>query len=116
MPTFYERALDASDRDLFTDSRQVEGMDEEVALLRMQIRRLLEEQSDDPGAFHAGIRLMVQALSARYRLSGHEAETLTDRADSFIAQFAANLAPVAGPSLSEDIEIDTATDTDRGAR
>jgi len=116
MPTFYERALDASDRDLFTEASQVEGMDEEVALLRMQIRRLLEEQSDDPGAFHAGIRLLVQALSARHRLSGREAETLTDRADSFLAQFAANLAPVAGPSLAEDIGIDIATDTDRGAR
>jgi len=43
VPTFYERALSASDQALFDDALEVEGMDAEVVLLRMHILRLLDE-------------------------------------------------------------------------
>jgi len=79
-PTFYERALSASDRELFADALDVDGLDHEVALLRVQILRLMEEQElgstpEGDAAVRAGIRLLVTALSARHRLTGREAET-----------------------------------------
>jgi hypothetical protein len=91
-PSFYERALVASDRDLVDEARDLEGIDEEVALLRLQIRRLLEEQPEEPAALQSGIRLLVQALSARHRLSGREAANVTDAIASVLEQFAAMLA------------------------
>jgi hypothetical protein len=91
-PSFYERALIASDRDLVDEARDLEGIDEEVALLRLQIRRLLEEQPEEPAALQSGIRLLVQALSARHRLSGREAANVTDAIASVLEQFAAMLA------------------------
>ena len=87
-PSFYERALEAGDRPLFAEALEVEGVDEEIALLRLQIRRLLEEQPEDPRVLQAGIRLLVQALVARHRLTGAEAETLTDTAASLLEHFA----------------------------
>lgn len=98
-PSFYERALSASDRDLYEDALQVDGMDAEVALLRLQIRRLLEEQGAEAlaageagEALRSGIRLLVTALSTRHRLTGREAETLTETATSLFEQFVAAFA------------------------
>lgn len=92
VPTFYERALSASDQTLFHDALEVEGMDAEVALLRMHILRLLDEQPQDSEALRAGIRLLVTALSARHRLTGREAETLTETATELFEQFVAAFA------------------------
>ena len=108
-PSFYERALVASDRDLVDEARKVEGIDDEVALLRLQILRLLEEQSDDPAALQSGIRLLVQALSARHRLSGREAANMTEATANVLEQFAAMLAAPTG------FEGDTGLSVTRGA-
>lgn len=88
-PSFYERALDASDRELLDEARDVEGLDDEVAVLRVHIHRLLEEQPADPKQVQAGIRLLVQALTARHRLTGREAQTLTETASDLFEQFIA---------------------------
>lgn len=99
-PSFYERALEAGDRDLFAAALAADGVDEEIALLRLQIHRLLEAQVADPSAdprtLQAGIRLLVHALVARHRLTGAEAETLTETASSLLEQFGALFAPVGG--------------------
>ena len=91
-PSFYERALSASDRELFEDALEVEGVDGEVALLRVHIHRLMEEHPEDTEALRAGIRLLVTALSARHRLTGREAQTLTETATGVLEQFIAAFA------------------------
>ena len=91
-PSFYERALSASDRELFEDALEVEGVDGEVALLRVHIHRLMEEHPEDTDALRAGIRLLVTALSARHRLTGREAQTLTETATDVLEQFIAAFA------------------------
>lgn len=95
-PTFYERALSASDRELFEDALGVEGVDAEVALLRVHIYQLMEEEPQDADAIRAGIRLLVTALSARHRLTGREAETLTETATGLFEQFVAAFATGGG--------------------
>lgn len=90
--SFYERALDASDRELLDEARDVEGLDDEVAVLRVLIHRLLEDQPADAQQVQAGIRLLVQALTARHRLTGREAQTLTETATDLFEQFIAAFA------------------------
>lgn len=75
--TFYERALEAADRDAFEAAHHVEGIDDEVALLRLQVRRLVEEGNPDPKVLQSGIRLLIQALAAQQRISGAQAEGLS---------------------------------------
>src|SRR5690606_7233925 len=83
--------------ELFQDALDVDGVDGEIALLRLHIHRLIEEQAEggnegDPKhgeALRAGIRLLVQALSARHRLTGREAQTLTETATELFEQFIA---------------------------
>ena len=95
-PSFYERALDAGDRDLLDAALGVEGLDDEVAVLRVHIHRLLESQSADPQQLQAGIRLLVQALTARHRLTGREAQTLTETATDLFEQFIGAFASTGG--------------------
>lgn len=91
---FYEHALDAADRADFEDAHHVGGLDDEVALLRLQVRRLIEEGNPDPRVLQSGIRLLIQALAAQHRLSGAQAQGLGDAAANLLEQFAALTAPL----------------------
>ncbi len=91
-PSFYERALDAGDRRDFDAARRLDGLDDEVALLRLQVRRLLEDESHDPRVVQAGLRLLIQALVARHRLSGRQAESLSEAAAGLLEEFGALFA------------------------
>lgn len=90
--SFYERALSASDRDLLLDAGEVEGLDDEVALLRFLVHRMLEEQPEDSKTLESGLRLLIQALTARHRLSGGEAANLTDSVADVLRHFGDQLA------------------------
>lgn len=90
--SFYERALTAGEQELLEEAREIEGLDDEVALLRMEILRLVEEQDADPRAFQAGLRLLIQALIARHRLTNRQAEHLGDAAAQLLEQFGAIFA------------------------
>ncbi len=91
---FYEHALDAADREAFEDAHQVGGLDDEVALLRLQVRRLIEDGDPDPKVLQSGIRLLIQALTAQHRLSGAQAEGLGNAAANLLEQFAALTTPL----------------------
>ena len=56
------------------------------------VHRLMEEHPEDTEALRAGIRLLVTALSARHRLTGREAQTLTETATDVLEQFIAAFA------------------------
>ncbi|PKN81583.1 MAG: hypothetical protein CVU47_06320 [Chloroflexi bacterium HGW-Chloroflexi-9] len=90
--SFYERALEAGDRATFEEARDLDGLDDEVALLRLQVRRLLEDDAHDPRVLQAGLRLLIQALVARHRLSGHQVDSLGEAAANLLEEFGALFA------------------------
>lgn len=57
-------------------ARSVEGLDEEVALLRTKLATALREHPDDLDLFLKGIGLLVRAVAIRYRLSGKSEDDL----------------------------------------
>ena len=66
---FYDLALDAAERVKLPRARQVEGLDEEIALLRVRLSRLVEEHPENMDLLLKGIGMLVRAVGARYRLS-----------------------------------------------
>ena len=90
--SFYARALSAADRAALDDARDVEGLDDEVALLRVQIRRLLADEEPDARVVQGAMRLLLQTLIAQQRLSGRQAEGLGDAAARLLEEFGAALA------------------------
>lgn len=76
---FYLSALDAAEQERLDLAASVEGLDDEVALLRVLVRRELEANPDDVALVLRGITLLVRAVAARYRLSPADQQALEGR-------------------------------------
>lgn len=90
--SFYVQALDAADHAEeraaeLAAARKVEGLDEEVALLRVLIRDALEQHPDDVKLLHSGLRLLVQSLLAQHRLSPKQADNLGEAVANVLEEF-----------------------------
>ena len=70
---FYEEALSKAERVRLSRAKQIQGLDEEIALLRLRLSRLTEEQPENLELLIKGIGMLVRAVSAKYKLS-HKAE------------------------------------------
>lgn len=90
--TFYERAMTAAERTAFDDAQGVAGLGDEIALLRLEVRRLLTEEQPDGRLLQGAMRLLVQAVVAQRRLSGEEAEGLGEAAARLLEEFGAAIA------------------------
>ena len=75
---FYGSALDAAERIELEAAEEVEGLDEEIALLRLKLREVLAEHPQNLQLMLRGIELLVKAVSARYRLSKQAEEDLAE--------------------------------------
>jgi hypothetical protein len=66
---FYARALSRAERVRLARARKVEGIDEEIALLRVKLRDLVEKHPDKLDLLFKGVNLLLRAVTTRYRLS-----------------------------------------------
>ena len=67
--SFYAKALTEAERADLPLALEVEGVDEEIALLRLRLRTALTESPDDLTLMLKGIDLLAKAVATRYRLS-----------------------------------------------
>ena len=89
--SFYEAALSEADRADLPAARGIEGLEDEIAILRLRLRDAVAAHPDDLEVIERGVRLLVQSLLAEHRLSSREAKGVTDSATVFIEQFARTL-------------------------
>ncbi|MBI4300979.1 MAG: hypothetical protein HY664_00040 [Chloroflexi bacterium] len=68
-PSFYEVALTEAERIRLPQAREIEGLDEEIALLRLSLRRLVVEHPEDMELLLKGVGMLVRAVATKYRLS-----------------------------------------------
>jgi hypothetical protein len=66
---FYEQALDEAERTELAKAGEVEGVDGEMALLRLLLRTALAERPADFALMFRGIDLITRVAAARYRIS-----------------------------------------------
>ena len=85
--SFYASALGEAERADFDEARRVDGLDEEVALLLLRLREALASQPEDLKLLQNGVRLLVQALLARHRLSPKQADNLGEAATNLLEEF-----------------------------
>ena len=84
--SFYDSALGEAEREL-AEARAVSGLDEEVALLRVLLRRALVDHADDVKLLQGGVRLLIQSLIAQHRLSEKQAENLSEAIVNVLDEF-----------------------------
>src|SRR5687768_14540319 len=90
---FYEDALSEAERLRLQDALDIEGLDEEVALLRLWLRKAIEEHPEDIQLMTKGAELLVKAVAARYRLSPKSKRDLAENLGRVIDEVGGLLLP-----------------------
>jgi hypothetical protein len=90
---FYDRAASAAELEA---ARAIDGLDDEIALLRLEIRRLIADDAPDPRLVQGAMRLLVQGVMAQHRLNGRQAEGLTAAVANMFEEFLAAMSPDGG--------------------
>jgi hypothetical protein len=75
---FYERALSEAERADYPVALEVEGIDQEIAVLRLRLRAALAEHPEDLPLMLRGVTLLVRALAAKYRLPRADQDALAE--------------------------------------
>lgn len=88
---FYAAALGAGERSDLEAAAEVRGLEQEIALLRAWLRRLLAEQPDEFDLAVKAITLLVRAVSAAGRLPQRD-DGLLDRVTAELNDVLAALA------------------------
>jgi hypothetical protein len=94
---FYRSALDTALQTDLDAAAAAEGLDDEVALLRLLVRRELAERPENLRLVLQGMTLLVRAVAARYRLSPSDQDALEQR-------LAAAVRGVIGATATEVID------------
>jgi hypothetical protein len=88
VPQFYSSVIDPAE---LTRALEIEGIDEELAVLRIQLTKLIKERPQDLPLLLKGAELIVRTASARYRMSPKSkedfAQTLGDTLMHFTGEF-----------------------------
>ncbi len=93
--SFYEPAVDAADRDDLEEAHAVEGLDDEIALLRLRLRQAIEDNPDDFQLMTKGVDMLVKAVNARYRLSKQATSNLSEHLAATLRSIGSQLYPEA---------------------
>src|SRR3990172_2466671 len=88
--------LDAGPERRTGEAQQVEGLDDEIALLRVRLKRAVEERPEDMQLLVRGVDLLVKAVAARYRLSPKARRDLADNLAATLNSLGDQLLPAAG--------------------
>jgi hypothetical protein len=70
------RALAESERAAFDAALEADGLEDEIALLRVWVRRFLEDAETNPKLISAGVNALVRAVAAQYRMSPKASKAL----------------------------------------
>jgi len=90
---FYEEVLSEAERLDLPEARQMEGLDEEIAVMRVRLKRALEERPEDVQLIAKGLDLLVKAVAAKYRLSPKARKDLSDSIAGVVEGIGAVLYP-----------------------
>lgn len=73
---FYAEALSRAQRVRLPRARKLQGLEEEVALLRVKLQEALEQSPQDSKLLLRHMEVLVKVLGAHYRLSKRSEEDL----------------------------------------
>ncbi len=90
---FYTEALSEAEQLLLEKAREVEGLDEEIAVLRVRLRKALDEAPEDLRLLTQGVGMLVRAVAVQYRLSPKARRDLTDHLANLLNSLGDQLLP-----------------------
>jgi hypothetical protein len=84
LSNFYADALSEAERLELPQAATVEGLDHEIAVLRVRLKAALQQNPQDLALLAKGVDMLAKAVAARYRLSPKARRDLADNLASLI--------------------------------
>ncbi|MCH8814556.1 MAG: hypothetical protein IH957_05570 [Chloroflexi bacterium] len=77
----YAGSVTEAEQEALETAQKLEGLSDEIAMLRVKLMTAIEERPEDLKLIAAGVNMLVKAVTAQYRLSpkakGDLAESIT---------------------------------------
>ncbi len=93
---FYRHALDQAERLDLKRAQEIEGLDDEIALMRVRLKRAMAEHPQDVQLLMKGLEILVRAVGARYRLSPKSRKDLAENLAATLNSLGDQLLPPEG--------------------
>ena len=93
---FYRKSLDRAERLDLEQAQEIEGLDDEIALMRVRLKRAVEQHPEDVQLLVKGLDILVRAVGARYRLSPKSRKDLAENLAAALNSLGDQLLPAQG--------------------
>ncbi len=93
---FYRQALNQAERLDLERAQEIEGLDDEIALMRVRLKRAVEEHPQDVQLLVKGLDMLARAVGTRYRLSPKSRRDLADNLGAVLNSVGDQLLPPEG--------------------
>ncbi len=90
---FYADCVTEAERPQLEAALTLEGLEQEIALLRVRLRKAAKEQPQDLRLLNYGIQALVRAVAAQYRLSPKARRDLADNISAVLNSLGDQLLP-----------------------
>jgi hypothetical protein len=88
---FYSRALDEAEKLELEEASHVEGIDEEIALLRVKLRELVEEQPERIDLHFEAANIIARLVRTRYQITKEQKKSLKEAIQKVLTEVAVPL-------------------------
>jgi len=97
---FYRRALDEAEKLELEEASHIEGIDEEIALLRVKLRELLEEQPERIDLHFEAANIIARLVRTRYQITKEQKKSLKEAIQKVLTEVAVPLGVGMGVKLA----------------
>jgi len=88
---FYERVLDEAEKLEFADANSIEGLDGEIAILRIRIRDLLKADKENTGLILEATGMLADLVRTRFSITNSQKKGLKEAIYNVIKDIAVPL-------------------------
>ena len=88
---FYSQALDEAEKLELEEASHIEGIDEEIALLRVKLRKLLEEQPERIDLHFEAANIIARLVRTRYQITKEQKKSLKEAIQKVLTEIAVPL-------------------------
>ena len=93
---YYYGSVDQAERVDLERAHEVEGLDDEIALVRVRLKGAIERYPENIELLAKGMDILVRAVAARYRLSPKSRKDLADSLAATLNSLGDQLLPPEG--------------------
>ena len=97
---FYSRALDEAEKLELEEASHVEGIDEEIALLRVKLRELVEEQPERIDLHFEAANIIARLVRTRYQITKEQKKSLKEAIQKVLTEVAVPLGVGVGIKMA----------------